>query len=173
MFEEATDYVTRATVFSNELIALSISDQIHIFDSKFTRKYIYCCSGEVKSLYALNDVNLLGVETFECGASGNELIVLILEEEKARKMKSVSIPEQYNYIQLATLVNTAEFKINIFGSRVVVCSNDPLHRFQLEKILVQDFSLPLPHSLLPNLAILPVLSLTNDKSNDFLVILRQ
>jgi hypothetical protein len=51
-------------VLSNELIVLSIADQIHIFDSKFTRRYIYCCNGEVKSVFALNDVNVLGVEVF-------------------------------------------------------------------------------------------------------------
>ncbi len=79
-------------MLSNELIALAIADQIHIFDSKLTRRYIYCCNGEVKSIFALNDVNLLGVEVFECGSNGNELAVLILEEEKARKMKTIPIP---------------------------------------------------------------------------------
>jgi hypothetical protein len=162
--------VTAATVFSNELIALSICEQVHLFDSKFVRKYIYCCSGEVKSLFALNDVNLLGVEVFE---TANELAVLILEEDKARKMKNVPIPEEFDYLQLPTVVNTAEFKINIFGRKVVVCSNDPLHRFQLEKILVQDFPLPLPTSPFSRLSLLPVFSVGSDKTGDFLIVLRE
>lgn len=162
--------MTAATVFSNELIVLSILDQIHVFDSKFVRKYIYCCSGEVKSLFALNDVNLLGVEVFE---SGKELTVLILEEDKARKMKTLPIPEEFDYLQLPTVINTAEFKLNLFGSIVIVCSNDPLHRFQLEKILVQDFPLPLPASALPRLSLMPVLAVGGERAGDFLLVLRE
>lgn len=74
---------------------------------------------------------------------------------------------------MATVVNTAEFKIHLFGNRVILCSNDPLHRFQLEKILVNDYPLPLPVSSFNRMSLLPVFSLTNDKSNDFLVIMKE
>ena len=73
---------------------------------------------------------------------------------------------------MTTVVNTAEFKIHLFGNRVILCSNDPLHRFQLEKILVQDYPLPLPASSFNRMSILPVFSLANNKNNDFLVIVR-
>jgi hypothetical protein len=74
---------------------------------------------------------------------------------------------------MATVVNTAEFKIHLFGNRVILCSNDPLHRFQLEKIQVQDYPLPLPASSFTRLSLLPVLTLANDKGNDFLVVMRE
>lgn len=103
----------------------------------------------------------------------SQLIILILELDKARKMKSVCIPEQFAYLQLTVVVNTAEYKLNIFGNRVVVCSNDPLHRFQLEKIQVQDYALPLPESPLPRYSLVPVYSITNEKYVDFLMIFRE
>ena len=138
---------------------LSIGEQVHVFDSKLSRRYIHCCGGEIFNLFALNDVNLLGVELAD--SAGSQLLILILELDKARKMKSISIPEQFTYLQLSSVVNTAEYKLNIFGNRVVVCSNDPLHRFQLEKIQVQDYALPLPESPLPRCSLVPVYSLGN------------
>jgi hypothetical protein len=48
-----------------------------------------------------------------------------------------------------------------------------LHRFQLEKILVQDFPLPLPSSSYSECTILPVFSLSNEKTNDFLIVMRE
>ncbi len=74
---------------------------------------------------------------------------------------------------MATVVNTAEFKIHLLGNRLILCSNDPLHRFQLEKILVQDYPLPLPTSSFHKLTLIPVFTLSNDKSNDFLVVMRE
>lgn len=138
---------------------LSIGEQVHVFDAKLSRRYIHCCGGEILNLFALNDVNLLGVEMAD--STGSQLLILILELDKARKMKSVCIPEQFAYLQLSAVVNTAEYKLNIFGNRVVVCSNDPLHRFQLEKIQVQDYALPLPESALPRCSLVPVYSITN------------
>jgi hypothetical protein len=89
-------------------------------------------------------------------------------------MKSVGLPEVFNYIQLSTVVNTSEYKLNLFGNKLIVCSNDALHRFQLEKIQVQDYELPLPFSAYRNCSIHPIFTLANEKnSTDFLMIFRE
>lgn len=75
--------------------------------------------------------------------------MLILEQDKASKLKNIEIPDDcFKFIQLHTVINTSEYKINMFGRKVVLCSNDSLHKYQLDKIVVDEFDLPLPMSSL-------------------------
>lgn len=64
MFDNATDYISKAVVLANDLILLVINEQIHVFDSKFSRKYIYCFNSEIKNIFSLNNFNVVGVELY-------------------------------------------------------------------------------------------------------------
>jgi len=65
------------------------------------------------------------------------VLVLILEEDRANKIKTVVVPQVFDFIRLGTVINTADYKLNLFGNRLIVCSNDSLHRYQLDKITVR------------------------------------
>ena len=51
-------------------------------------------------------------------------------------MKTISVPDVFSHLQLTTTINTSEYKLNIFGNQLVICSNDALHKYQPEKIVV-------------------------------------
>ena len=72
------------------------------------------------------------------------------------------------------MVNTSDYKLNIFGSTLVVCSNDSLHKYQIDKITVQSYEMPVPESNLNQSEIIPVLSLGKDvNTTDFIMIFRE
>lgn len=61
LFENAIGFIERALVLSNELLVLTISEQIHVFDNKLMRKYIYCFNSQIKNIYPLNNINVIAV----------------------------------------------------------------------------------------------------------------
>ena len=114
------------------------------------------------------------MELYSFEGEGNELSVLVLEQDKATRIKDIGVPDGFRYMQLQTVVNTSDYKLNIFGRVVVVCSNDSLHKYQVDKITVVDFELPLPVSNLGSCEVVPMVALGRDKnSTDFMVVVRE
>jgi hypothetical protein len=100
--------------------------------------------------------------------------VLVLEQEKASKVKSIVVEDGFRHFQLKATINTSEYRLNVFGSRLVICSSDSLHKYQLDKIKIQDFALPLPATNLELSDIIPLHVVGKDSNTtDFVVIYRE
>ena len=100
--------------------------------------------------------------------------VLVLEQDKASRIRDIAVPDGFRYVQLQTVVNTSDYRLNLFGGVVVVCSSDSLHKYQVDKISVVDFELPMPVTTWGSCEVVPLVALGRDRNNtDFMVIVRE
>ena len=80
-------------------------------------------------------------------------------------MKTIPVPDFFSHLQLSTIINTSEYKLNIFSNQLIICTNDTLHKYQTEKIMVQTYDLPLPESSFTRYEVVPIVNFNNQKNN--------
>jgi hypothetical protein len=63
-------------------------------------------------------------------------------EDKALPIKDISLDRVMKGLKISTTINTAPFKITIIAKTILIVSNDALHKYQTDKIIVESFPLP-------------------------------